>query len=106
MKDGAGLVRLTNGPVDTQPAFSADGRRLAYVAQVEGKRCLVVADAAQPDRFSVLAGVPEGASEPSFSADGSQLACTAPVDGFAQVLVVSLSSGTPRRVAACADDDS
>ncbi|PRX46909.1 dipeptidyl aminopeptidase/acylaminoacyl peptidase [Prauserella shujinwangii] len=66
--------RLTLGPADTAPAWSPDGRRLAFVR--DGRLAVVPADGGEVE---LLTGCPPGAGAPRWSPDGRRLAFTAPV---------------------------
>ncbi|GAA0318660.1 serine hydrolase [Actinoallomurus spadix] len=67
--------RLTSGPADTAPAWSPDGRRLAFLR--DGQVAVLDADGGEPEQVTDL---PLGAGAPRWSPDGRRLAFTAPVD--------------------------
>ncbi|GII75252.1 serine hydrolase [Sphaerisporangium rufum] len=67
--------RLTPGPADTAPAWSPDGRRLAFLR--DGQVAVLDAGGGEPERVTDL---PLGAGAPRWSPDGRRLAFTAPVD--------------------------
>jgi dipeptidyl aminopeptidase/acylaminoacyl peptidase len=100
--DGSAPARpLTSGARDTAPAFSPDGRWLAYLSAVGGEppqlHLLPTAGGA-PRR---LTDVPQGAGPPVWSPDCRRLAWTAEAPsapGAGPVLVTGLSTraGTPR----------
>ena len=77
--DGTGLVRLTDGPDDGPPAWSPDGRRIAFVRDktLDGQRAssgaeLYLADA--DGSHIVLRAV--GFQSPAWSPDGGRLTVT------------------------------
>jgi hypothetical protein len=67
----AGTSTLVTG---TAPAFSADGRSLAFVSRTEPNSQLFVAPVESPDRGTAVRTGPERLDAPSFSPDGSRLA--------------------------------
>ena len=67
--------RLTAGPSDTAPAWSPDGRWLAFLR--DGQVHVLPADGGEPEQLTDL---PLGAGEPVWSPDGARIALTAPVD--------------------------
>jgi Tol biopolymer transport system component len=72
--DGSGLTRLTEAPSsEREPAFSFDGKRLAYVSDVSGSAQIYLYDFATGARTQ-LTHRAEGADQPSWSPDGLQLA--------------------------------
>jgi dipeptidyl aminopeptidase/acylaminoacyl peptidase/CubicO group peptidase (beta-lactamase class C family) len=73
--DGGTSRRLTAGPEDTAPAWSPDGRRLAFLRA--GQVALLDADGGEPEQLTDLA---LGAGAPRWSPDGRRLAFAAPVD--------------------------
>ncbi|GAB2480548.1 serine hydrolase [Nocardiopsis aegyptia] len=74
-----GARRLTDGPVDTAPAWSPDGDRIAFLRGGNGPAqvCLLPADGGEPEPITEL---PLGAGTPVWSPDGTAIAFTAPVD--------------------------
>ncbi|GAA5143478.1 serine hydrolase [Nocardioides marinquilinus] len=72
---GGTARRLTSGPSDTAPAWSPDGRRLAFLR--DGRPHLLAADGGDVE---ALTHAPDGAGDPVWSPDGTRLAFTAPVD--------------------------
>ncbi|MCO5973593.1 serine hydrolase [Actinoallomurus soli] len=73
--DGDSPRRLTSGPDDTAPAWSPDGRRLAFLR--DGQVAVLDAAGGEPEQVTDL---PLGAGAPRWSPDGRRLAFTAPVD--------------------------
>ena len=103
---GGDPVRLTKGDDDeSEPAFSADGSRVAYTSS-RGGIVVVPALGGEPRQL-----VPRG-SRPRFSPDGKWLAYQVSAAGAAsgtvngQVWVMSATGGTPRRLAAGFEDAS
>jgi dipeptidyl aminopeptidase/acylaminoacyl peptidase/CubicO group peptidase (beta-lactamase class C family) len=74
--------RLTEGPSDAMPAWSPDGRSIAFLREVEGKGqvFLLPLDGGDAEQVTDL---PLGAGAPCFSPDGTRLAFSSPVDPFA-----------------------
>jgi dipeptidyl aminopeptidase/acylaminoacyl peptidase len=100
--DGSAPARpLTSCARDTAPAFSPDGRWLAYLSAVDGgppQLHLLPTAGGAPRR---LTDVPQGAGAPVWSPDSGRLAWTAatpPAPDAGPVLVTGLSTraGTPR----------
>lgn len=74
--------RLTGGQADTAPAWSPDGRRLAFSRAEEGPAqvWLLPADGGEPVQLTQLAQLPLGAGAPVWSPDGQRIAFAALVD--------------------------
>lgn len=79
------------------PAWSPDGKRLAYVSFEGGSSAVYVQDILTGERSRVAAN--EGInSAPAWSPDGSRLAVTLSKDGNPEIYVIHLSSGTLQRI--------
>jgi TolB protein len=79
------------------PAWSPDGRKLAYVSFETNKPVVWVQDLTTGARRAV--GNFKGSnSAPAWSPDGTRLAMTLTLSGNSQVYVVSADGGSPRRV--------
>ncbi|GAB1513465.1 serine hydrolase [Actinophytocola sp. KF-1] len=74
-----GARRLTRGTADSAPAWSPDGRSLAFLRAQDGpaQLWLLPADGGEPERLTDL---PLGAGAPHWSPDGRRIAFAAPVD--------------------------
>lgn len=72
--DRGSARRLTHGPADSAPAWSADGSRLAFVR--DGRLAVLSVDGGDVE----LLDVPTGVAGPTWSPDGGRIAFTAPVD--------------------------
>ncbi|MEV3858838.1 serine hydrolase [Streptomyces sp. NPDC050095] len=74
---GGPARRLTRGPADTAPAWSPDGRRIAFLRGGGGPAqvWLLPADGGEPEPLTDL---PAGAGAPVWSPDGTAIAFTAP----------------------------
>jgi dipeptidyl aminopeptidase/acylaminoacyl peptidase/CubicO group peptidase (beta-lactamase class C family) len=80
--DGSGPARrLTHGPSDSDPVWSPDGSRLAFVR--DGQVAVLSTTGGEAE---VLTDLPLGAGAPHWSPDAQRLAFTAPVDPGAGAL--------------------
>jgi dipeptidyl aminopeptidase/acylaminoacyl peptidase/CubicO group peptidase (beta-lactamase class C family) len=83
--DGGPAVQVTRGPVDSSPAWSPDGTRVAFLrrdADGPAQLWLLPAEVGEPVQLTTLPG---GAGAPVWSPDGGQIAFSAPVDGTDQL---------------------
>ena len=75
--DGTGLRRLTAGEHDSQPRWSPDGTRLAFVRGAEagkpGQLCVLPMEGGEA---SPLTKLEKGAADPAWSPDGRRIAFT------------------------------
>jgi dipeptidyl aminopeptidase/acylaminoacyl peptidase len=70
---------VTAGPHDSQPAWSPDGRRLAFTSrrgEKKGDSTLHVLPVGGPGELATLCTMPDGLDDPSWSPDGRWLAFT------------------------------
>ena len=96
--DGYGARTLVKSrePI-MSPAWSADGRRIAYVSFDSKNSAIYVQDVATGERRRVSAG--EGInSAPAFSPDGTRLAMTLSKDGNPEIYLMELASGRLTRM--------
>lgn len=92
-----GQVALSSAEPIISPAWSPDGRELAYVSFEMQKAVVWVQDVGSGQR-RVLANFRGSNSAPAWSPDGRQLAVTLSRDGVAQLYLVNRDGGEPRRL--------
>jgi TolB protein len=96
--DGEGAqVPLASSQPIISPAWSPDGRNLAYVSFETGKPVVIVHDVAS-GRRRVVAGFKGSNSAPAWSPDGRQLAVTLSRDGGSQIHILDVEGGGTRRL--------
>ena len=94
--EGAQVALASNEPI-ISPAWSPDGRHLAYVSFETQKAVVWVQDLASGER-RMLANFRGSNSAPAYSPDGKQLALTLSTDGIAQLFTMPAAGGTPTRL--------
>ena len=92
----AKTVLASNQPI-LSPAWSPDGKRLAYVSFETGKPAIYVQDLASGNR-SKLTDFPGLNGAPAWSPDGSRLAMTLSKDGSPDIYIMDVGSRQLRRV--------
>ena len=92
-----GQVALRSSEPIISPAWSPNGREVAYVSFESQKAVVWVQDVATGKR-SMVANFRGSNSAPAWSPDGSELAVTLSRDGPAQIYVMPRAGGTPRRL--------
>lgn len=92
-----GQVALSSPDPIISPAWSPDGRELAYVSFEAQKAVVWVQDVASGQRRP-LANFRGSNSAPAWSPDGKQLAVTLSRDGGSQLYLISRDGGAPRRL--------
>ena len=103
--DGSGAVNLTSHPAqDFAPAFSPDGRRIAFVSDRDGDQEIYVmnADGSGQTRLTTAVG---SDTSPAFSADRSRIAFTSDRDGNRELYVIGVDgSGETRLTTSAANE--
>ena len=92
-----GQVALASPQPIISPAWSPDGRKLAYVSFESGKAVVMVQDVITGERNSV-ANFRGSNSAPAWSPDGRRLAVTLSRDGLAQLYLIDMDGGGLRRL--------
>jgi TolB protein len=96
--DGEGGQIALNSPEPIiSPAWSPDGRQLAYVSFETQKAAVWVQDLGTGAR-RMVANFRGSNSAPAWSPDGSRLAVTLSQDGVAQLYTMAAAGGTPLRL--------
>jgi TolB protein len=92
-----GQVALASPEPIISPAWSPDGRKLAYVSFETQKAVVWVQDLSSGER-RIIASFRGSNSAPAWSPDGTRLAVTLSQDGLAQLYTLPVSGGTPKRL--------
>lgn len=92
-----GQVALTSPEPVISPAWSPDGRSLAYVSFELQKAVVWVQDLSSGER-RILANLRGSNSAPAWSPDGRQLALALSQDGLAQIYTIPVAGGAPTRL--------
>ena len=92
-----GQVALASPQPIISPAWSPDGRLLAYVSFESGKAVVMVQDVLSGERRSVAAFRGSN-SAPAWAPDGKRLAVTLSRDGSSQIYLLNLDGGDLRRL--------
>jgi TolB protein len=97
--DGAAPVPVTrNGSINLTPVWSPDARSLAYTSYKQGYPDLYRAFPFERRPEQTLAAFVGINTAPAFSPDGKSIAMTLSKDGNPEVYVLSLATGTMRRL--------
>ena len=93
-----GQVALTSGQPIISPAWSPDGKELAYVSFEKQKAVVFVHSVASGERRPI-ADYRGSNSSPAWTADGQRLAVTLSRDGGSQLFSIGKNGESPRRLA-------
>jgi TolB protein len=97
--DGSGTTPVTrNGSINLSPVWSPDARSLAFTSYKQGYPDLYRAFPFERRPDQTLAAFTGINTSPAFSPDGRSLAMTLSKDGNPEIYVLSLVSGTIRRL--------
>ncbi|MEX2145428.1 MAG: Tol-Pal system beta propeller repeat protein TolB [Candidatus Rokuibacteriota bacterium] len=97
--DGAGPASVTrNGSINLSPVWSPDARSLAFTSYRQGYPDLYRAFPFERRPEQTLAAFSGINSSPAFSPDGRSLAMTLSKDGNPEIYVLTLATGTMRRL--------
>ena len=92
-----GQVALASPEAIISPAWSPDGKELAYVS-FESQKAVVWVQNLMTGARRQIANFRGSNSAPAWSPDGSTLVVTLSRDGLAQLYAISRNGGTPRRL--------
>ena len=96
--DGTDVTQVTSNPgQDGDPAFSADGSRIAFTRDRDGNRELyaIGVDGSAETRLTTS---PANEQDPAFSADGSRLAFVSDRDGNREIYLAAADGTDPTRL--------
>lgn len=99
-----GQIALRSAEAIISPAWSPDGKSLAYVSFESQKAAIWVQEVAS-GRRSMVANFPGSNSAPAWSPDGRELAVTLSRGGPAQLHLMPAAGGPPRRLTTSAAID-
>ena len=89
---------VSSSRLDSNPALSPDGARLAFESNRSGRAELWICDADGANPRQLTADAPPFASQPDWAPDGSRLVTSAIFEGVAQLFSVSPESGELTRL--------
>ncbi|MDE2372323.1 MAG: Tol-Pal system protein TolB [Burkholderiales bacterium] len=92
-----GQVALASPEPIISPAWSPDGKQLAYVS-FETQKAVVWSQSLITGERHIIANLRGSNSAPAWSPDGRRLAVTLSVDGLSQIYVVPAAGGAPQRL--------
>lgn len=104
-QDGSGMGAITNNPADdTTPAYSPDGKLIAFTSTRDGNSqiYLMNADGSAPRRLSKNTFKE---FSPSWSPDGNWIAFTSTRDGQANIYIMDKNGGNVARITTDGGDD-
>ena len=97
--DGAAPLRLThNESINLSPAWSPDGRSLAFTSYMRGYPYLYRLSPFERRPIQLLAGFLGINTSPAWSPDGRFVALTLSKDGNPEIYLLNMATGTTRRL--------
>lgn len=101
--DGTGLRRLTNSLYDSEPSWSPDGSKIAFVSLIAGNLTVYVMDADGTNKVQLIKpGVSN--TTPSWSPDGSKIVYSSNKSGRFQIYVMNADGSNQTRLTAFSGD--
>ena len=97
-------VRISWSQWDSDPRFSPDGRKIAFVSTRSGRASLWIIGADGTDALEI-ASLDGGIRAPHWSPDGSEIAFAGRTAGNTDVWAAAAAGGIPRRVTSHPADD-
>lgn len=88
---------ISTGGHEGEPAWSADGKNMAYTAEVNGVRQVFARDLSSP-MAAQITNSPQDCRAPFWSPDGTKIYYLSPDQGIAGVWMVGSAGGTPENV--------
>jgi len=105
--DGADLKQITkNGTLNMSPAWSPDGRRLAFVSYRQGSPKLYIYDGQDGSLADASPAGSELCIAPSWSPDGKSVAFSSSKEGNAEIYILDLASRRSRQITFTRGSDS
>ena len=101
---GRNIRPLTQGPGDSRPAWSADGRQIAFQSQRRGSPDIWIVDVESATETLVV-GSGRAETSPSFAPDGSRVAYSADRFGQYDVFTVAVDGTDEQRLTDAAAHD-
>jgi len=97
--DGANLRQITkNGSLNLSPAWSPDGRQLAYVSYAQGTPRLYLYSAEDGTKVNATPAGSDLCSAPEWSPDGQLVAFSSAREGNSEIYVLDVASNRARQI--------
>ena len=96
LKDGKPQQLLWSTSHDTRPAWSPDGKWLAFSSDRNGNPDIWIVDADQHEAPMQLSNGPGAKTDPTFSPDGNQIAYVSNASGRSQLMVIDVKTRQSR----------